>query len=74
MGRLALAGVALAAAAVVAACSPDDPPGGSVRLLAAAGGLLTLYLEPLWAGIGLALLAAAVALQLATRAARPAPT
>jgi TRAP transporter 4TM/12TM fusion protein len=50
------------------------PAGVPVRLLAAAGGLLLLYLEPLWAGIGLALLAAAVALQLVTRAARPAAT
>lgn len=44
-----------------------------MRLLAAAAGVVMLYLEPLWVGIGLALLAAAILLQLATNRARGAP-
>ena len=49
------------------------PAGVPVRVLAAAAGVLMLYLEPLWVGIGLAVLAAAIVLQLATtRRAAPA--
>ena len=69
---IAVSAVAVAALAIALGGWLRGPAGPPVRVLAAAAGLALLYLEPLWVGIGLVLLAAAVALQLASRAVRPA--
>ena len=71
---IAVSAVAVAALAIALGGWLRGPAGPPVRVLAAAAGLALLYLEPLWVGIGLVLLAAAVALQLASRAVRPAAT
>ena len=65
--------VAVAALAIALGGWLRGPAGVPVRVLAAVAGLLLLYLEPLWVGIGLAVLAAAIALQLATSRGRVAP-
>ena len=57
--------VVLAVGVAFAACSPNDPPGGDGRLPIATGGSGGVYLEPLWIGVGLAVLAVALAAQLA---------
>jgi TRAP-type uncharacterized transport system fused permease subunit len=44
-----------------------------LRLLAAAGSVILLYLEPLWIGIGLAVLAVALIAQLALSRRTPLP-
>jgi len=76
-GLLAFAASAAGVAALAVALGGwlRGPAGVVVRALAAVAGLLLLYLEPLWVGIGLAVFAAAVALQLlgaGRRAAAPA--
>jgi TRAP transporter 4TM/12TM fusion protein len=68
---IVVSAVAVCALAIALGGWLRGPAGLPVRVLAAGAGLLLLYLEPLWVGIGLALLAAAVALQLVVRAARP---
>jgi TRAP transporter 4TM/12TM fusion protein len=68
---IAASAIAVAALAIALGGWLRGPAALPVRALAAGAGLLLLYLEPLWVGIGLALLAAAVALQLVMRASRP---
>ncbi len=65
--------IAVAALALALGGWLRGPAGLPVRVLAGAAGLLLLYLEPLWIGIGLALLAAAVLLQLVSSRAEPPP-
>jgi len=65
--------VAVAALAIALGGWLRGPAGVGVRALAAVAGLLLLYLEPLWVGIGLAVLAAAIVLQLLTSRSSAAP-
>jgi TRAP transporter 4TM/12TM fusion protein len=64
---VAVSAVAVAALAVALGGWLRGPASLPVRVLAAAGAVLLLYLEPLWIAIGAGVVAAAFALQLATR-------
>lgn len=65
--------IAVASLAIALGGWLRGPAGLGVRVLAAVADLLLLYLEPLWVGIGLAVLAAAIALQLLTTRSGAAP-
>jgi TRAP transporter 4TM/12TM fusion protein len=63
----AVSAVAVAALAVATGAWLAGPARAPERVLCGVAGLILLYLEPLWIGIGLAVLAAGVAAHLAAR-------
>ena len=68
----AVSALAVAALAVATGGWLRGPAKLPVRVLCGVAGIVLLYLEPLWIGIGLALLAVGVALQLLARRQAPA--